>query len=155
MLHTVPTGPGRAVSCGPLPALPGFGLPASSRESRRPTFGQMPSPHAPPEGSAASRQTRDILVVDDDRAWRERLRLALALGWPRHARLVGYALARCPDDIPAHRVVNHRGEASRAWAGGHPEVQRALLRAEGVTFTRDGRVDLRRHICDLVALMEE
>ena len=78
MLHTVPTGPGRAVSCGPLPALPGFGLPASSRESRRPTFGQMPSPHAPPEGSAASRQTRDILVVDDDRAWRERLRLALA-----------------------------------------------------------------------------
>src|SRR5438270_13614738 len=30
--------------------------------------------------------------------------LALALGWPRHARLVGYALARCPDDLPAHRV---------------------------------------------------
>ena len=83
--------------------------------------------------------------------------IALALGWPRHARLVGYALARCPDDlrIPAHRVVNHRGAASRAWDGGHPEVQRALLRAEGVTFTRDGRVDLRRHICDLVALMEE
>ena len=81
--------------------------------------------------------------------------LALALGWPRHARLVGYALARCPDGLPAHRVVNHRGEASRAWAGGHPEVQRALLRAEGVTFTRDGRVDLRRHICDLAALMEE
>ena len=81
--------------------------------------------------------------------------LALALGWPRHARLVGYALARCPDDLPAHRVVNHRGEASRTWTGGHPEVQRALLRAEGVTFTRDGRVDVRRHICDLVALMEE
>ena len=81
--------------------------------------------------------------------------LALALGWPRHARLVGYALARCPHDLPAHRVVNHRGEASRAWAGGHPEVQRALLRDEGVTFTRDGRVDVRRHICDLVALTEE
>ena len=32
--------------------------------------------------------------------------LALALGWPRHARLVGYALARCPDDIPAHRTFN-------------------------------------------------
>jgi hypothetical protein len=29
------------------------------------------------------------------------------------------------------------------------------LRAEGVTFTRDGRVDLRRHICDLVALQEQ
>ena len=83
--------------------------------------------------------------------------IALALGWPRHARFVGYALATCPDDlpIPAHRVVNHRGEASRAWGGGHPEEQRALLRAEGVTFTRDGRVDLRRHICDLVALQEQ
>ncbi len=79
--------------------------------------------------------------------------IALALGWPRHARLVGYALAHCPDDvrIPAHRVVNHRGEVSRAWGGGRPEEQVALLRLEGVSFTRDGRVDLRRHIHDLVA----
>ncbi len=77
--------------------------------------------------------------------------IALALGWPRHARLVGYALAQCPAgvDIPAHRVVNHRGEASRAWNGGRPEEQAALLRAEGIVFTRAGRVDLRRHICDL------
>ncbi len=77
--------------------------------------------------------------------------IALALGWPRHARLVGYALAHCPDDthIPAHRVVNHRGEASRAWNGGRPEEQVALLRAEDITFTREGRVDLRRHIYDL------
>jgi methylated-DNA-protein-cysteine methyltransferase-like protein len=78
--------------------------------------------------------------------------IALALGWPRHARLVGYALAICPGGIPAHRVVNHRGEASPAWGGGHPEEQRALLRAEGVSFTREGRVDLRRHICDLLAM---
>lgn len=80
--------------------------------------------------------------------------LARALDWPRHARLVGHALAVCPSelDIPAHRVVNHRGEASRAWGNGHPEEQRALLRAEGVTFTADGRVNLRRHRCDLLAL---
>ena len=77
--------------------------------------------------------------------------IALALGWPRYARHVGYALAHCPDgvDIPAHRVVNHRGAVSRAWGAGHPEEQAALLRAEGVAFTRDGRVDLRRHIHDL------
>ncbi len=80
--------------------------------------------------------------------------IALALGWPRHARHVGYALAHCPDGvgIPAHRVVNHRGAVSRAWRDGHPEEQAALLRAEGVAFTRDGRVDLRRHIYDLVPL---
>ena len=83
--------------------------------------------------------------------------IALALDWPRHARMVGYALSQCPEElgVPAHRVVNHRGEASRAWAGGHPEEQRALLRAEGVAFTVEGRVELRRHICDLVALLEQ
>lgn len=81
--------------------------------------------------------------------------LAHALDWPRHARLVGHALAVCPPttDIPAHRVVNHRGEPSRAWGNGHPEEQRALLRAEGVSFTEDGRVLLRRHRCDLLALL--
>ena len=75
--------------------------------------------------------------------------IALALGWPRHARLVGYAMSRCPDDLPAHRVVNHRGEVARACKGGHPEEHVALLRAEGVTFTAEGRVDLRRYIYEL------
>lgn len=81
--------------------------------------------------------------------------LARALDWPRHARLVGHALAVCPlnADIPAQRVVNHRGEVSRAWENGHPEEQRALLRAEGISFTEDGRVNLRRHRCDLLALV--
>lgn len=83
--------------------------------------------------------------------------IALALGLPRHARLVGYALSVCPDDagVPAHRVVNHKGDVARSWDGGHPEAQRALLRAEGVAFTPEGRVELRRHICDLVELMEQ
>ncbi len=81
--------------------------------------------------------------------------IARALDWPRHARLVGHALAVCPPDvdIPAHRVVNHRGEVSRAWGDGHPEWQRELLRAEGVSFTPDGRVNVRRHHCDLLALV--
>jgi methylated-DNA-protein-cysteine methyltransferase-like protein len=81
--------------------------------------------------------------------------IALALGLPRHARMVGYALSVSPGTVPAHRVVNHQGKAARGWGGGHPEEQRALLRDEGVTFTRDGRVDLRRHICDLVALLSD
>lgn len=81
--------------------------------------------------------------------------LARTLDWPRHARLVGHALAVCPPGwrVPAHRVVNARGEVSQAWGPGGPEEQRALLRAEDVSFTLDGRVNLRRHRCDLLALV--
>ncbi len=80
--------------------------------------------------------------------------IALALGRPRNARYVGQALAALAtytdaDDVPAHRVVHSRGELSRAWENREPSLQVALLRDEGVTFTADGRVDLRRHICDL------
>jgi len=86
--------------------------------------------------------------------------IALALGRPRNARYVGQALAALATytdaasaasaaDVPAHRVVHSRGEISRAWENREPGLQAALLRDEGVTFTADGRVDLRRHICDL------
>jgi alkylated DNA nucleotide flippase Atl1 len=58
------------------------------------------------------------------------------------ARWVGYALKRCPDDVPWQRVVNARGEISRR--PGY-ELQRALLEAEGVKFNRDGRINLKRY----------
>src|SRR5437762_14257581 len=59
--------------------------------------------------------------------------LALALGWPRHARLVGYALARCPDDIPVHRVVN-LGVPSLCREEGHQGPPRGWTRPRwGVT----------------------
>lgn len=74
--------------------------------------------------------------------------IARAVGDPRKAREVGWALAATPGDldIPAHRVVNSRGELSGGWAFGGPEVQRALLEAEGVSFLPDGRIDLKRYL---------
>lgn len=71
-------------------------------------------------------------------------RLAAALGHPRRAREVGWALASIPEEAQtsAHRVVNRDGVLSGGWAFGHPAVQRALLESEGVTFLPDGRVDL-------------
>lgn len=80
--------------------------------------------------------------------------IALALGWPRHARMVGQAMARCPDGLPAHRVVTHSGVVARACKGTPLAGHIARLRAEGVTFTADGRVDLRRQIQDLYDLLE-
>ncbi len=73
--------------------------------------------------------------------------IAGALGDPRKAREVGWALREMPDDVdaPAHRVVNREGRLSGGWAFGGPEVQRRLLAAEGVQFLPDGRVDMERH----------
>jgi methylated-DNA-protein-cysteine methyltransferase-like protein len=67
--------------------------------------------------------------------------LARALGVPRGARTVGWALGACPDDVPWHRVVNARGAISWRPSPGF-RLQRALLRAEGVRFNRRGRIDL-------------
>jgi methylated-DNA-protein-cysteine methyltransferase-like protein len=69
--------------------------------------------------------------------------IARALGVPRGARTVGWALGASADDIPWHRVVNAKGMISWRPAGGY-HLQRGLLRREGVRFTRDGRIDLEK-----------
>ena len=69
--------------------------------------------------------------------------IALMTGSPRAARAVGYAMAACTDPaVPCHRILARDG-AIREHAFG-PGVRRALLEAEGVPFTPDGRVDLSR-----------
>ena len=75
-------------------------------------------------------------------------RLAAALGHPRKAREVGWALSSIPEDadLNAYRVVNRDGFLSGGWTFGAPEVQRALLEQEGVRFLLDGRVDLARYL---------
>jgi methylated-DNA-protein-cysteine methyltransferase related protein len=71
--------------------------------------------------------------------------IARLLGEPRKARQVGWAMAATPAQspaIPAHRVINARGELSGGHAFGGYTVQRARLEAEGVEFLDDGRIDL-------------
>ncbi|MCL2195467.1 MAG: methylated-DNA--[protein]-cysteine S-methyltransferase [Oscillospiraceae bacterium] len=73
--------------------------------------------------------------------------VARLAGNPRMARQVGWALAGCPDDgIPCHRVVNRFGGCSSAFAFGGEDLQRALLKSEGVGFTAAGNVDLNEHL---------
>ncbi len=69
--------------------------------------------------------------------------IARAVGTPRGARQVGYAMAALGRgaprlEVPWHRIVNARGESSIG------EEQVARLRAEGVVFGADGRIDLAR-----------
>ena len=68
--------------------------------------------------------------------------IALMAGNPRAARVVGYAMRACRDpELPCHRVLRADGTATCAFG---PGVQQALLEAEGVAFTPEGRVDWAR-----------
>jgi methylated-DNA-protein-cysteine methyltransferase-like protein len=73
--------------------------------------------------------------------------VARALGVPRGARAVGWALrglsARGAARVPWHRVVGHGGRISLRDGAGVAE-QRARLLAEGVRFVGE-RIDLGRH----------
>ena len=69
--------------------------------------------------------------------------VARLAGMPRCARTVGYAMAGCRDaSVPCHRVVDRFGGTKVCFDRLAPGTQRALLEAEGVAFTMDGRVDL-------------
>jgi methylated-DNA-protein-cysteine methyltransferase-like protein len=76
--------------------------------------------------------------------------IARALGTPRSARMVGWALRRTPQDrhLPAHRVVNRTGFLSGGWYFGHPDVMRDRLLAEHVPFVDEYQVDLRISVWD-------
>jgi len=71
--------------------------------------------------------------------------LAKAVGYPRGARMVGWIMNETPEGVPAQRVINSKGELSGSWAFGSPDLMRQLLENEGIIFSEDGRVDLKRY----------
>ena len=71
--------------------------------------------------------------------------LAKAVGYPRGARMVGWIMNESPEGVPAQRVINSKGELSGSWAFASPGLMRQLLEAEGIVFSADGRVDLKRY----------
>ena len=87
-------------------------------------------------------------------------RIARHLGLGRSARAVGHALhavARADPDgeraahggplaVPCHRVVNRDGALTGRLHFATPTLMEERLRAEGVAFLDDGRVDLERHL---------
>ena len=74
--------------------------------------------------------------------------IAYAIGAPRCARQVGYALHVNPQPyvIPCHRVVNRFGRLAPAFAFGGEEVQAELLRKEGVEVDENYTVDLNKYL---------
>ena len=71
--------------------------------------------------------------------------LAKAIGYPRGARMVGWFMNVAPEGVPAQRVINSKGELSGNWAFNTPGGMRKLLEDEGIVFSEDGRVDLKRY----------
>ena len=72
--------------------------------------------------------------------------IALMAGNPRWSQIVGYALHSNPEPgvIPCHRVVNKEGKLAKAFAFGGENVQRDLLKKEGVLFIDEDTVNLEK-----------
>lgn len=71
--------------------------------------------------------------------------IAKALGYPRGARILGWIMNESAEGVPAQRVISSKGELTGSWAFGRPGLMRELLENEGIVFTEDGRVDLKRY----------
>lgn len=76
--------------------------------------------------------------------------VARAIGQPRKARFVGFAMRANPSpgqgegDVPCHRVVFADGQICDNFAFGGSDVQRRLLEGEGVVFVDEMHVDMDR-----------
>ena len=68
--------------------------------------------------------------------------IARLIGRDNNARLVGKVLsmAQFYGNYPCHRVVNHTGRLAP-----HFHEQRDLLLVEGITFRKNGNVDMQKH----------
>lgn len=74
--------------------------------------------------------------------------IARFLGITSGARMVGYALNNVGDrNIPAHRVVNRKGELTGR-AHFPDDTMRERLQQEGLTFLDDYQIDIEAHFWD-------
>ena len=69
--------------------------------------------------------------------------VAQLVGQGCDARVVGYAMAACPAEVPWQRVINAQGKISLQ--GDPAAKQRMRLEAEGIVFDQRGRIDLEKY----------
>ena len=65
--------------------------------------------------------------------------IANYLGLTSSARMVGWAMNGCPEDVPAHRVLNKQGLLTGRHHFNPPEKMQLLLEQEGVVV-KDNQV---------------
>lgn len=67
--------------------------------------------------------------------------IAHYLGVKSSARMVGWAMNGCPDDVPAHRVVNGSGLLTGKHHFKPPSAMQERLEAEGIKVSQDKVLD--------------
>ncbi|MEE9432033.1 MAG: methylated-DNA--[protein]-cysteine S-methyltransferase [Melioribacteraceae bacterium] len=72
--------------------------------------------------------------------------IAEVCGIKSSARTVGWAINGTKESgLPCHRVVNRLGELTGKLHFGEPTLMEDLLRSEGVEFTEEGRVEMKKY----------
>src|SRR2546429_9953967 len=78
-----------------------------------------------------------------------------ALGYPRGTHMIGWIMNESPNGVPAQRVINSKGELSGSWAFGQSDTMRQLLESEGIVFSAEERVDMKRYGWDTTQDLSE
>ena len=68
------------------------------------------------------------------------------LGSAKSARMVGWALNKCPNDVPAHRVVNQKGLLTGKIHFEGITLMQQLLENEGLVIENNQIIDLEKHL---------
>ena len=63
--------------------------------------------------------------------------IARCIGATKGSRMVGWAMNKAPQDVPAHRVLNRNGMLTGKHAFGDPQRMEQLLRDEGIEVVND------------------
>ena len=73
-------------------------------------------------------------------------KIAQLIGNPQYSRMVGQGLSHAPkeEDLHCHRIVNSQGRLVPSW-----QKQKELLEKEGITFKRNGCVNMSKHLWDI------
>ena len=70
------------------------------------------------------------------------------LGSAKSARMVGWALNKCPNDVPAHRVINRNGLLTGKAHFNGINLMKQLLENEGIVVEENKIINLENIFCD-------